>query len=633
MWSDENTRDVEPQLEIDDIQADVVVGLQKDFEWFIFFKIEDPSKFKDFARKSLVPRISSAADALEWEVTLQARANDGQTHILPFVGLNLGFTEQGLKKFEVPGEIKDDAFNAGMAQRSELINDPQEKGFRPDDWKIGGPETTPDGVILITGRTQAIVDRVKEELTGPILSNEKRTKKDQTADEDANGWLVIYGERGMTRPNNRGREHFGFSDGISQPGIRGRIDQRFPDRKFLQAERSAGNPARGQGSGLVWPGEFVFGYASAKDATAPDGPGKLALGGEGVPWARNGSLMVLRRLQQDVPEFNRSFEQQANRAGNRFADRLAADPDRLAADAVGRWRSGAPLSLAPWQDDSALGGDPLRNNDFDFSDDPRGLQCPRTSHIRQVYPRSDQAGSTYSHRLIRRGIPFGPEVTAQEKGAGNTAAERGLMFVCYQTSIEDQFEEIARRMNAADPGPFLRFIHLTGGGYFFVPSITTFRNLVVKTTEQARPGGETTIPLIPPIRPLEFDQSNLEHVFRRLRDLFNARNYDGMRPLLDVNITWKRLHGSDSIVGVDQVVQWLKEEKTSLTPQFIPNPEGLKTAALTGDGSMLVSGPARWQGDKSNDKTEDIKYYFTFTREGREGGSWFLINAFALLDK
>ncbi|MEH6373436.1 hypothetical protein V7793_03605 [Streptomyces sp. KLMMK] len=44
----------------------------------------------------------------------------------------------------------------------------------------------------------------------------------------------------------------------------------------------------------------------------------------------------------------------------------------LVAKFVGRWRSGAPLALAPDHDDPELGADPMRNNDFRYQEDPRG---------------------------------------------------------------------------------------------------------------------------------------------------------------------------------------------------------------------------------------------------------------------
>ena len=46
----------------------------------------------------------------------------------------------------------------------------------------------------------------------------------------------------------------------------------------------------------------------------------------------------------------------------------------LAAKMVGRWQSGAPLTLAPDRDDPALGADPLRNNAYLYmADDAKGF--------------------------------------------------------------------------------------------------------------------------------------------------------------------------------------------------------------------------------------------------------------------
>jgi hypothetical protein len=105
---------------------------------------------------------------------------------------------------------------------------------------------------------------------------------------------------------------------------------------------------------------------------------------------------------------------------------------------VGRWKSGAPLELAPLRDNAALGADENRNNDFEFGDDPFQRKCPYATHIRKVYPRDDTGNEAevQRHRIIRAGIPFGPEV---EPGETTTRHSRGLMFVCYQTSIERQF--------------------------------------------------------------------------------------------------------------------------------------------------------------------------------------------------
>jgi hypothetical protein len=103
----------------------------------------------------------------------------------------------------------------------------------------------------------------------------------------------------------------------------------------------------------------------------------------------------------------------------------------------------------PAQDDIALGGNAQQNNNFDFSDDQAQRRCPFVAHIRKTNPRADfdmagfsQEKNVDPRRIIRQGIPFGPEVTPAEQTANATSDERGLMFVCYQTSIVNQFEFI-----------------------------------------------------------------------------------------------------------------------------------------------------------------------------------------------
>jgi len=231
--------------------------------------------------------------------------------------------------------------------------------------------------------------------------------------------------------------------------------------------------------------------------------------------------MVFRRLVQGVPEFQCFVDAQARRVG--------IYPELLAARMVGRWRSGAPLELAPLEDKAWLGSDDKRRHDFDYAKDPRQRACPYAAHIRKANPRDDAPGGkaeTLSHRIIRAGISFGPEV---ELGETRTRQSRGLMFVCYQASIEDQFEFIQRRYandpkfvpgkkrsdtgapvipghdpiigQSADYGPRVmdepapnypagnrrtilempeEFVVLTAAGYFFMPSITALRGVLAQ---------------------------------------------------------------------------------------------------------------------------------------------------------
>ena len=130
---------------------------------------------------------------------------------------------------------------------------------------------------------------------------------------------------------------------------------------------------------------------------------------------------------------------------------------------MGRWPDGTPLSVSPDGPDPAISGDPARINDFRFADDPDGLRCPVGAHIRRANPR-DGAGvggaMTTRHRIMRRGLPYGPRL---DPDAGDDGVDRGLVFVCFAADIERQFEFLQRRwLNdgdvlglAGDPDPLL----------------------------------------------------------------------------------------------------------------------------------------------------------------------------------
>ena len=72
------------------------------------------------------------------------------------------------------------------------------------------------------------------------------------------------------------------------------------------------------------------------------------------------------------------------------------EEELLAAKIMGRWRSGAPLVLAPDHDDPTLGAHPSRNNDFAYNaeDDARGFKCPFGSHVRRMNPRDGEIWKT-----------------------------------------------------------------------------------------------------------------------------------------------------------------------------------------------------------------------------------------------
>jgi Dyp-type peroxidase family len=401
-------------VQLDDIQGDVLVGLQKNAELFLFFRISDVPLFKTVMRTQLVRRITSAQRVLERAQIVHYQRQRRDTARPAWPGLNLGFTRHGLTELLGPDRVPlAAAFERGADHPATIsaLNDPP-----PESWLKEFIKDRIDGVFLIAGPNRRFVESHGNHLRAMLGTSIKS----------------VYSAIGEVRPGKqRGHEHFGFRDGISQPGIRGLGRPQQPNRAPDQ-----GRP----GQDLVWPGEFVLGYPT-QDPKDPHKPGPIAL--PPAVWARNGSFMVFRRLEQQVPEFRRFVAAQAARLG--------IEAGLLAARMVGRWRSGAPLETAPLYDDAALADDPMRNNAFDYAADPAQRRCPYAAHIRKVNPRDDTPegkAAMLTHRIFRSGIPFGPEVGP---GESRTMYSRGLMFVCYQASIERQFEWIQAQF-ANNPG-------------------------------------------------------------------------------------------------------------------------------------------------------------------------------------
>ena len=96
----------------------------------------------------------------------------------------------------------------------------------------------------------------------------------------------------------------------------------------------------------------------------------------------------------------------------------------------GRWRSGAPRTLNV--DNPALGADPLRNNDFDYANDPHGRQVPFGSHIRRMNPRDselDRLTDDSLHRIMRRDTTYGPPYDPNALSQEDDEVPRGAISV------------------------------------------------------------------------------------------------------------------------------------------------------------------------------------------------------------
>ena len=147
----------------------------------------------------------------------------------------------------------------------------------------------------------------------------------------------------------------------------------------------------------------------------------------------NGTYIVFRKLHTRVAAYRRYLREKAT---SREQEAL------LGAKMVGRWQSGAPLAVAPNEDDSELGADDARNNAFLYGDDLRGFKCPAGAHARRANPRDalDGEGSVdvRLHRMIRRGTSYGPMLP--EGMLEDDGEDRGIIFVFAGAHLKRQFE-------------------------------------------------------------------------------------------------------------------------------------------------------------------------------------------------
>ncbi len=509
-----------------DIQGNVIPGFNKDHQHFLFFRIRNPKRAKLFLR-DIVPRISTMEEVIAFRRLYRSKRFLLGRHntYLSSTWVNIAFSRRAIELLANKADAAafgDRSFQLGLAQRASYLGDPTSPAHRgsPRKWRVGGPKNEAAIVLILASDQGGVLDDLAAQL--------KLRAHDAALD-------LIFEQRGDTLPGDlRGHEHFGFKDGISQPGVRGKLSA-APGDYITPRYIAAGDDRRlylaKPGQQLVWPGQFLLGE---QRQSTEDQLNAIAAGSNFPRWAKRGSYLVVRRLQQDVPAFYSFVARGAARTG------IARD--KFAAMLVGRWPSGAPILRLPGGDNPALGDDDFANNHFIFDDDtrPSSLRpipgypgdtypqaaadflaqvCPHFAHIRKVHPRDTatemgKPADTFTRMILRRGIPYGPQLVGVKKPTRKLiGADRGLMFLCYGASIEDQFEFLQRRwsnsasqpnLGGFDPiigqngrrGSRIRFIDCptpagtfriqmqdewitpTGGGYFFAPSISAIRDVL-----------------------------------------------------------------------------------------------------------------------------------------------------------
>ena len=374
--------------------------------------------------------------------------------------VTVAFTWNGLRALGVDDAALatfPDEFRQGMAARAAILGDTGAN--HPDHW-VGGL-ASPDlhAIVILFARNVAERER---------CVREHQEYATQFPGVEALSTLDLE----ATPPFDYAHDHFGYRDRMSQPEIEG----------------MGITPTPGSGHALQ-PGEFFLGYRDENGDVGPLPEPEIL--------AKNGSYIAYRRLEEHVGAFRDFLRQHGN---------TPEEQELIAAKLMGRWRSGAPLVLAPTKDDPALGADPQRNNNFDYGKmDPHGYAVPLGSHIRRMNPR-DTAANMNRRRIIRRGGTYGPPLPESTPEDG---VERGIAAFVGCASLIRQFE-FAQNVWANDPrfhelgnerDPFVgtqdgsfdmtipkrpirkkikglpAFTTVKGGAYFFLPGIRALRFL------------------------------------------------------------------------------------------------------------------------------------------------------------
>jgi deferrochelatase/peroxidase EfeB len=401
-------------LDLKDIQGFILRGYRMPMVRHSLLKVNKPAAARKLLGRLVsgdetdAPQITTASD---WHVGFEPGPSDdlaAPPRCKPDYCLNIGITWPGLLALELKDRIPNlsfksfNAFIAGAAARAELVGDIGPSA--PQNW-VGGFGTGGDHVVItLHAMSPETMTAYSDRLSGLIASVDAFQEIWR-----GDGMALMEMREGKPVPTTK--VHFGYTDGISMTTIRG-----GPERY----KRDHQQPCE--------PWLFVL-LDEAENYTVPE-PKELG---------RNGSFAIFKMIRTDVVGFEKFLQ----------SNKECIDPELLAAKMCGRWRNGVPLALSPDTDTPPGGIPPEQLNDFEYvntdgSGDPKGLRCPVGAHTRRINPRGQPivgqgqpGGSNNTHRLVRRGMPYGPVYDPTRPYDG---IERGLLGYFINSSIENQYE-------------------------------------------------------------------------------------------------------------------------------------------------------------------------------------------------
>jgi Dyp-type peroxidase family len=411
-----NPNDSQYQDVLEDLQGNIFKGHGRDKSVQIFLTFPDPQEnpdkinaLKNWITQLAINEITSAKKQIEEAKDRKKQMQEGKDKnekevsgktFVHFALSSSGYTKLGFSDSQQPkganvqkrgpGIQYAEAFQEGMKLRQNALLDPP-----VNTWDANFSNNIIDALVIIANDLSEVLNQKSSEIVGTLeaITTNIFVEQGDTLRKafNDNQPIVV--------------EHFGYADGISQP-------------IFLQEDVTSGS------------------------TFSQDAPLSLVLipdpfGTSGVSF---GSFLVFRKLEQNVQGFKKAEEA--------LSQALAISFELSGAMAVGRFEDGTPLVLQSSDGSSGL-------NDFDYTGDTEGLKCPFQSHIRKSNPRleSVKPGGIFArseeqelgHRIARRGVTYGGPLSDFSQDFNRLPKIGvGLLFMCYQSDIWEQFEFIQR---------------------------------------------------------------------------------------------------------------------------------------------------------------------------------------------
>jgi hypothetical protein len=191
----------------------------------------------------------------------------------------------------------DQSFRQGLAERSTYLGDPtrpSHPGHR-SRWVVGGPKYEADILVIVAADDP-------EDLVTLVRSIKGRAA--------ASGLSLLFEQRGDTLPGRlRGHEHFGFKDGVSQPGVRGKVSAApgdFITPRYIDHRSAARFFPRG-------PSAMAGAIPVGRAAAANRAPLRLRTGGDRL--SALGGARLVSRVPSLAPGCSRFLEVRHRRGG------------------------------------------------------------------------------------------------------------------------------------------------------------------------------------------------------------------------------------------------------------------------------------------------------------------------------